>query len=99
MPARLPLRPCPILPALLNRAGRLELFGGLLYTLGSKKEQAPLVPAFANERGKIALSYRTNGESNTFYQKVLRTGSFESGPDLTADKIKGPGAALLTDER
>ena len=46
-------------PSLLNKAGQIELFGGLLYTLGNKKEQAPLVPAFTNEKGRIAISYRT----------------------------------------
>ena len=77
----------------------LELFGGLLYTLGSKPEQAPLVPAFTNEKGKLAVSYRLNGIPATYYKNVLRTGSFESGTDLTSDKIKGPGAALLSDRR
>ena len=86
-------------PSILNRAGQLELFGGLLYTLGSKKEHAPLVPAFTNEKGKIAISYRTNGIPDTYYKNVLRMDNFQSGTDLTSDKIKGPGAALLTDQR
>jgi len=86
-------------PSILNRGGQLELFGGLLYTLGGSQEQAPLVPAFTNEKGKIAISYRTNGIPATYYKNVLRMGSFQSGTDLTSDKIKGPGAALLTDQR
>lgn len=86
-------------PSILNRAGQLELFGGLLYTLGSKPENAPLVPAFTNEKGKIAISYRTNGIPATYYKNILRMDNFQTGPDLTSDKIKGPGAALLTDQR
>ena len=86
-------------PSLLNKGGQLELFGGLLYTLGSKSEHAPLVPAFTNERGKIAVSYRTNGIPATHYKNVLRMDNFQTGTDLTSNKIKGPGAALLTDQR
>lgn len=86
-------------PSILNKAGRLELLGGLLYTLGEKKEQAPLVPAFTNESGSIAISYRTNGKPETYYRTILRMGSFEGGEDLPASQIKGPGAALLTDKR
>ena len=80
-------------------AQSFELFGGLLYTHGSKREHAPLVPAFTNEKGKVALSDRTNGIPATPYQNVLRMGTFEAGTDLTSDKVKGPGPALLTDQR
>lgn len=86
-------------PSLLNRSGRLEVFAGLLYTLGSKREHAPLVPAFTNEQGQFAVSYRTNGIPDTYYKSILRMGSFTGTNDLTSDKIKGPGAALLTDRR
>lgn len=86
-------------PSIVNESGSLELFGGVLYTLGTKNEHAPLVPAFTNERGSLAVGYRTNGKPETYYKNVLRLGSFESGKDITSDKVKGPGAALLTDQR
>jgi hypothetical protein len=86
-------------PSAVNKAGQLELFGGLLYTLGNRKEHAPTVPAFTNERGKIAVSYRTNGIPDTYYKSVLRMGTLTEGTDLTREQIKGPGAALLTDQR
>lgn len=83
-------------PSILIKSGKLELFGGLLYTLGSTKGHAPKVPAFTNENGRFALSYRTNGRPETLYPVILREGTLTEGKDLTADKIKGPGAALLT---
>jgi len=84
-------------PSFVNRGGgTFELFGGLLYTLGSKKEHAPTVPAFTNERGRIAVSYRTNGIPATYYDRILHTGG---GPDVSAGQIKGPGATLLSDQR
>jgi hypothetical protein len=87
-------------PSLVNKSGQTELFAGLLYTLGSQSHHAPVIPAFTNESGKVAISYRTNGIPKTYYSKILRIGSFENGEDLIpANKIKGPGAALLTDER
>ncbi len=85
-------------PSFLNRGGgKFELFGGLLYTLGSRKEHAPTVPAFTNERGRIAVSYRTNGIPATHYSRILHTGS--GGPSVDAGQIKGNGAALLSDQR
>jgi hypothetical protein len=86
-------------PSIVNESGSLELFAGLLYTLGNKKQHAPKVPAFTNEQGQVAISYRTNGQPDTYYRQILRMGSFESGEDLTADRIKGHGAALLSDRR
>jgi hypothetical protein len=86
-------------PSLRNRSGKLEVLGGLLYTLGDRREHAPLVPAFTNERGRLAVSYRTNGRPETYYKTILRTGGFEQGKDLPASEIKGVGAALLTDQR
>lgn len=88
-------------PSFVNhKGGQFELFGGLLYTLGSRKNHAPTVPAFTNVKGQIAVSYRTNGRPETYYSKILRTGSFTDGEDtIPSGKIKGPGAALLTDSR
>ena len=87
-------------PSLFNRGGRLEVLGGLLYTLGSRREHAPQVPAFTNERGRIAVSYRTNGRPETYYSRILRVDSFTDGRDLvTSDQIAGQGAALLSDDR
>ncbi len=86
-------------PSLLNTGGKLEVIGGFLYTLGSKREQAPKVPAFTNEKGKIAISYRVNGRPETYYPIVLRQGTLGRGNDIMAKEIKDPGAALLTDER
>lgn len=83
-------------PSILNKAGKIEVIGGLLYTLGNGKAQAPKVPAFTNEKGKLAISYRTNGKPDTYYNVILREGALAKGKDLTADKIKGPGAALLS---
>jgi len=83
-------------PSILNKAGKIEVIGGLLYTLGSGKAQAPIVPAFTNEKGKLAISYRTNGRPDTYYKVILREGTLAEGEDLTSDKIKGPGAALLS---
>ncbi len=86
-------------PSIYNLDGKLELFGGFLYTLGSKREAAPKVPAFTNKKGKIALSYRVNGRPETYYPIVLRQGTLEKGTDIMAKEIKDPGAVLLTDER
>lgn len=86
-------------PSLFNKGGRMEVLGGFLYTLGNKKEQAPRVPAFTNQRGDVAISYRVNGVPATYYSVILRMGSLQSGQDLMASQIKGPGAALLTDRR
>ncbi len=86
-------------PSLYNKGGKLEVIAGLLYTLGDKREQAPLVPAFINQGGKIAISYRVNGRPETYYPIILRKGTLEKGEDLMATEIKDPGAALLTDER
>ena len=61
-------------PAFLNnRGGQLEIFGGLLYTLGSQREHAPLVPAFTNNKGEIAVSFRKNGIHKTRYKILLKT--------------------------
>ena len=89
----------PGTPSLYNLDGKLEVIGGLLYTLGTKREQAPRVPAFTNKKGKIAISYRVNGRPETYYPIILRQGSLERGTDISAKKIKDPGAALFTDER
>jgi len=86
-------------PSLLNLSGNLEVFGGLLYTLGGKKEDAPKVPAFTNTHGKLSVSYRINGRPETHYPIILRQGSFKDGKDISASVIKGPGAALLFDQR
>ena len=75
------------------------MLGGLLYTLGSRKEHAPKVPAFTNERGALAISYRTNGVPATLYPVILRKGTLASGADINASAIKGPGAALISDKR
>ncbi len=86
-------------PSIYNLDGRLEVFGGFLYTLGSTREAAPKVPAFTNKKGSIAISYRVNGRPETYYPIVLRQGTLEKGNDIMAKEIKDPGAALLTDER
>ncbi len=86
-------------PSIYNRGGATEIFGGLLYTLGGNKDQAPLVPAFTNERGKIAISYRPNGRPETYYKTILRMGTITRGTDISSNMIKGHGAALLTDQR
>jgi len=83
-------------PSLLIKSGKMEVFGALLYTLGSGLAQAPKVPAFTVEKGRIAVSYRTNGRPGTYYSVLLREGTMAAGKDLTADKIKTPGVALLT---
>lgn len=85
-------------PSILNSfGGQLELFGGLLYTLGSKKSQRPTVPAFTNKGGSIAISYRTNGVPDTYYTKILATNQSDNA--IKASQVKGPGAALLTDKQ
>jgi hypothetical protein len=88
-------------PSLLNRGGRLEVTGGLLYTLGSGREEAPRVPAFTNERGDLSVSFRNNGRPETFYPILLRQGPFsgEGSNDIPLSAFKGPGAALLRDTR
>ena len=86
-------------PSIYNLDGKLEVFGGFLYTLGSNKAAAPKVPAFTNRKGKIAISYRLNGNPDTYYPIILRQGTLEKGTDILAKEIKGPGAALFTDER
>jgi len=86
-------------PSLLNLGGNLEVLGGLLYTLGSKKSDAPSVPAFTNEKGTVSVSYRTNGRPETYYPVILRQGKFDGGKDVPASIVKGPGAALLFDKR
>ena len=86
-------------PSFLNRnGGELEVFGGLLYTLGSKKGDAPLVPAFTNLKGKIAVSFRKNGHPSTRYITILQKGEDKKSV-LTEKQFKGRGAALLYDER
>ncbi|MCM8534765.1 MAG: glycoside hydrolase family 55 protein [Lentisphaeraceae bacterium] len=86
-------------PSFLNRnGGQLEVLGGLLYTLGSKKHHAPLVPAFTNLKGKIAVSFRKNGIPSTRYIKILQKGDNEKNV-LTEKEFKGRGSALLYDER
>ncbi len=89
----------PGTPSLYNLDGKLEVIGGFLYTLGSKREEAPRVPAFTNKKGKIAISYRVNGRPETYYPIILRQGSIDNGKDIMAKEIKDPGAALFTDER
>ena len=86
-------------PAVVNMSGQVEIIGGLLYTLGSSKGEAPSVPAFTNERGTLSISYRTNGQPATYYPIILRQGSFKGGKDIPASEIKGNGAALLFDKR
>ena len=87
-------------PSILNQGGQLELFGGLLYTLGANKSAAPRVPAFTNERGQIAVSFRKNGVPSTYYRQILRVDDFDSGTDvITSEDVRGPGAALLSDQR
>jgi hypothetical protein len=86
-------------PSLVNQGGNLEVFGGLLYTLGTDRNQAPKVPAFTNTRGNLAVSFRNNGRPETFYPIVLREGILESGEDTPLSTIKGPGAALLSSSR
>ncbi len=86
-------------PSIYNLDGKLEVFGGFLYTLGNDRAAAPKVPAFTNKKGKIAISYRVNGKPDTYYPIILRQGTLEKGNDIMAKEIKDPGAALLTDER
>ncbi|NJK91880.1 MAG: hypothetical protein HC904_08670 [Blastochloris sp.] len=86
-------------PSLRNKEGKLEVMAGLLYTLGNSAAQAPLVPAFTNERGTLAVSFRNNGIPATYYRTILRRGGWESGEDMPLSEIKGPGAALLMDQR
>jgi hypothetical protein len=86
-------------PSLVNLSGNLEVFGGLLYTLGNDRRQAPKVPAFTNTRGSIAISFRNNGKPDTYYPVVLREGTLQAGKDTPREAIKGPGAALLTSSR
>lgn len=87
-------------PSLHNKdGGRLELFAGLLYTLGSKAEHRPAVPAFTNEKGAIAISYRHNGIPATWYDQILRIGSDDSATMFTNKDIGGHGRALLVDQR
>jgi len=86
-------------PSILNIGGKLEVFGGFLYTLGDKREKALKIPAFTNTRGKIAISYRVNGRPETYCPIVLRQGTLEKGTDIMAKQIQDPGAALLTDGR
>ncbi len=87
-------------PAMLNRGGgSLEMFTGHLYTLGSKAEQRPAVPAFTNEKGRISLSWRLNGIPTTWYDKLLQLGSGQKVEIVGQDRIKPPGCALMTDER
>ena len=86
-------------PSFLNKnGGELEVFGGLLYTLGNKRSHAPLVPAFTNLKGKVAVSFRKNGIPSTRYVKILQKGENEKNV-LTESQFKGRGAALLYDER
>ncbi|RMD80885.1 MAG: hypothetical protein D6820_06085, partial [Lentisphaerae bacterium] len=68
-------RGIPGTPCLLNKGGRFEMFGGLLYTLGSKSYHAPSVPAFTNHGGSVALNYRLNGIPSTYYRVILRHGT------------------------
>lgn len=88
-------------PSFLNKdGGKLEIFGGLLYTLGSKKYHSPSVPAFTNEKGQIAVSFRKNGIPATHYTKILRVDDFKNGKDvITKDKAKPNGIALISDKR
>lgn len=86
-------------PSLLNLSGDLEVLGGVLYTLGSGQNEAPKVPAFTNEKGRLAVSWRNNGRPGTHYPIILRQGSFKGGKDIPASVIQGPGSALLIDMR
>jgi len=87
-------------PCMLNQdGGKLELFAGLLYTLGSKAEHRPIIPAFTNEKGTVAISYRNNGIPATWYDKVLGIGEGAGTGIIGTDRIKGPGQALLSDKR
>lgn len=85
-------------PSFVNsHGGKLEIFGGFLYTLGNKNEHAPTVPAFTNTSGKISISYRKNGIPSTYYKKILVTGPEKKVYENPG--LKAPGAALLVDER
>jgi hypothetical protein len=88
-------------PSLVNRSGNLEVLGGLLYTLGNNRDNAPLVPAFTNERGRLSVSFRLNGRPETLYNTLLRQGPYEGGKDIDRPTIMqgAPGLALLVDER
>ncbi len=87
-------------PCFLNRnGGQLEIFSGLLYTLGSKAEHRPAVSAFTNEKGAIAIAYRHNGVPATWYDRILTLGSGAGAETLRSDRIGGPGRALLSDRR
>jgi len=86
-------------PSLLNLSGDLEVLGGVLYTLGNGQSEAPLVPAFTNEKGRLGVSWRNNGRPGTHYPIILRQGSFKDGKDIPASVIQGPGSALLLDIR
>ena len=87
-------------PSILNTSGSLELYGGLLYTLGDKKNHAPTIPAFTNEKGGIALSWRRNGIPATIYPLLLRVDDFKEGTDvLKRSDMKGTGFALIADQR
>jgi hypothetical protein len=87
-------------PCFLNRGGgRLEVFGGLLYTLGAHAGQRPAVPAFINEKGAIAISYRHNGNPATWYDRILRVGTGADAETIRNDRLGGPGRALLSDRR
>jgi hypothetical protein len=87
-------------PCFVNRmGGQLEIFGGLLYTLGSTAKHRPAIPAFTNEKGGIAVSYRHNGIPATWYDEILRVGDLQNGETIRNDRIGGPGRALLSDVR
>ncbi len=87
-------------PCMVNQdGGKLELFAGLLYTLGSKQEHRPIIPAFTNKQGSIAISYRHNGIPATWYDKILGIGDGASAEIIGNDRIKGTGQALLSDKR
>lgn len=87
-------------PCFLNRnGGQLEIFAGLLYTLGSRPEHRPAIPAFTNEKGAIAIGYRHNGIPATWYDQILRVGIGADAETIRNDRIGGPGRALLGDVR
>ncbi len=87
-------------PAMVNRrGGNLEMFTGHLYTLGSKAEHRPAVPAFTNEQGRISLSWRLNGIPATWYDRLLQLGSGDQAEVVGPDRIRPPGCALMTDQR
>lgn len=87
-------------PCFLNRnGGQLEIFAGLLYTLGSRAEHRPAVPAFTNEKGAIAIAYRHNGIPATWYDQILRVGPGADAETVRNDRLGGPGRALLSDRR